>query len=1084
MERAVRNFRRPSAGKAGRALPLFALVLLLIGLVVALPASTLAQGGEEPQPQPEATPFPPPPRLDPPAQGPGFNPHPGRSVDQLGLHGAANAVEFEPQLRVTLGESPQPPAGESAGLSVEPGADGGGLIGPQGVAGEGAQTNVLQAGGWNLRGGESFEGAFGPGVSCDLSGGSAAWRLLDQGPDGFDRTWGQDSSNPLGGEGKSAWPAAGGKDKVDPQLGNYPDNLESWMICGPFDFSTAADVYADFWLWMDIELHADWFYFGASIDNQTFDVAYWSGDSGGWTYQPFWLTGYAGYSQVWLAWIFESDGSNPQSYPGAWVDDISIWSYDVQIDPNGNLAQNGSFEDGGQGWSVYFGPPAVNGQVSLAGEVGPANSYITDLSSVDGKYSALIYADGELDDFLYQTFKVPAGTTDVQFNFWFAVTTNETSRGADWFCASLADFSDPQNPTLVVDLGCLDAAYSTGVWQEVIYTLSLDEVADALTAGNVSLVFELYNRGASGTGTAAWIDFVRFYATGGEAGAHVDGNEPNDDPASATALDCGATANGTIGDVYDGYGDEDWFRLDNVPQGRIDLNIDARTLSPPSELDSVIYLYDSDQTTLLDSNDDDGTTYDSYLVYTNTVNSSATYYVNVVSYDGYGSADHFYQLKVDCADTGSGPDMPPTPPGGQTNTWTLMLYLNAEDKSFEQTLLKYIDDLEKIVKAKNNPVWLNITVLYDGPGSGDTVRYRLQPDGMSYTNGVNRWPLSEQNLGDRDTLAAFVKWSMDTYPAEKYYLAIDDHGHGVYGISWDKTNGNDSLTPPEIYSALKEATLNGQRKIDIFDYEACLMGMAENAYDVKDWVDYVTFSEQISWGLDTYPQYFSDLMATDTPVTVGTRIVDRYNTQANNAGYPHTISLIDTGRMADVKRAVTALGDALVATGNKNAVTAARNNAQAFAADNDATNPLLADYVDLWDLADKTAGLTGVNSVAAQVKAAVTNAVVTEKHVGGTIDGFNWDHSGARGLSIYYPAVNSSSAFSNYVAQRLFKMTLDESGIEGRWDEFLKWAVTETGNGAGNGLGGGDRKGMTGARFLQPKLGGTKFIYLPFIVKQ
>lgn len=1072
MERVVRNFRRPSAGKAGRALPLFALILLLIGLVVALPASTLAQG-----PQPEATPFPPPPRLDPPAQGPGFNPHPRRSVDQLGLHSAANAVEFEPQLRLTLGESPQPPAGESAGLN----AGGGGLTGPQGVAGEGAQANVLQAGGWTLRGGESFEGAFGPGVSCNVDkSGPPTWELLNDGPSGLDIRWGQVVSNPLAGQ-FAAWPAAGGADGAppNPDVG-YPPDLRSWMICGPFDFSAAADVYVDFWLWLDIELGADVLYFGASVDNQTFDAVYWSGNSGGWTYQPFWLTGYAGYSQVWLAWIFESDGSNLEPYQGAWVDEISIWSYDVQIDPNGNLVQNGSFEDGFQGWSYDFGPPAVTGQVSLAGEVGPANSNITDWTSVDGQYSALIYADGELDDFLYQTFSVPAGTTDIQFNFWFAVTTNETSRGADWFCASLADFSAPQNPLLLVDLGCLDAVYSTGVWQEVIYTLSAGEVAQ-LAGKDVSLVFELYNRGASGTGTAAWIDFVRFYATGGGAGAHVDGNEPNDDPTSATGLACGATANGAIGDVYDGYGDEDWFRLDNVPLGRIDLNINARTLSPPSELDSVIYLYDSDQTTLLDSNDDDGLTYDSYLVYTNTVSSSATYYVNVVSYDGYGSADHFYDLEVSCAGAGAGPGEPPTPPGGLADTWTLMLYLNAEDKSFEPTLLKYIQDMEDVLKGKE--LFLKVTVLYDGPANGDTVRYLLDAN-RDYHNGVNRWPLSEQNLGDRDTLAAFVKWSMDTYPAENYYLAIDDHGHGAYGISWDKTNGNDSLTPPEIYSALKEATLNGQRKVDIFDYEACLMGMAENAYDVKDWVDYVTFSEQINWGLDTYPQYFSDLMAADTPVTVGTRIVDRYNAQANNAGYPHTISLIETGQMADVKRAVSELGDALVATGDKNAVTAARNNAQAFAADNDATNPLLADYVDLWDLADKTAGLPGVSSAAALVKTAVTNAVVTEKHAGGAVDGFNWDHSGAQGLSIYYPAVNSSSAFSNYIAQRLFKMTVLESGIDGRWDEFLKWAVTESGNGAGNGLGGGNRKGMTGARFLQPKLGGTKYVYLPFIVKK
>jgi len=367
----------------------------------------------------------------------------------------------------------------------------------------------------------------------------------------------------------------------------------------------------------------------------------------------------------------------------------------------------------------------------------------------------------------------------------------------------------------------------------------------------------------------------------------------------------------------------------------------------------------------------------------------------------------------------------------------------------------------------------------------------------SYTNGVNKWPLNEQNVGDRDTLASFIAWSMDNYPAENYYLALDDHGHGVYGVSWDETNNNDELTPPEVYSALKDATNNGDRKIDIIDYEACLMGIAEQAYDVSQWVDYVLFSQQISWGLNTYPNYFANLQAVDTPPAVGANIVQIYHTQANNEGRPHTISLINTNDMGAVKAAATALGDALSQNGvddpaRRNAVTAVRNNSQAFAGDVDATNPAYADYIDLRDLADKalSEGLISV-SVAQQVRDAVNNAVEAEAHASGNVDNFFWDHFAASGLSVYYPAGNASAAFNDYTQGRLFQMTEDD-GVPGHWDEFLVWAVPEGSNGTSGGIGGDDRKGLWGGRFLQQKgadsatsniVSTPPTIYLPLVLK-
>lgn len=1084
-----------------------AIVLTTIIVAAALlsPDRSLAQTGgpDQAKPDPVRTSLPPSPppalQLNPPTATPepgAIQASPSRQAGNSNLE----VVRFRPDISLRRGESPLSIAAEKP----DGAADSSSLKRPAGETGGPQESyqaldiaGLLSPLDWNLLVYEDFEGVF-PG----------AWILEDFSDDSYERTWGDNNYISQSGFW-SAWPAAGGADRLDPNEYYYPNNLDSWMEYGPLDFSNMADVFVSFGLWYETEPQYDWVYFCASIDFVNYNCDYWSGDSDGWTDQAYWLTSYAGYSEVWLAWVFQSDSSIVDD--GPFVDEIYVWGYDISVpppppptpDPDGELIQNGSFETGDlTDWeSESYSLSSMSTVEEEAGQrsslrsdadhklssdaidtlkdtLGIASVGVTDATAVDGQYSAYLWQSEVGNDFLYQTINVPSDVTDVVLNFWFGVTTYETDVGNDWFCVSMSDPADHSD--IWVDLGCMDAYYTTGYWQEVLYNLDASEIS-ALAGKSVDFVFELYNRGGDETGTAGWVDYVRVYATGGgSAGDHIDPNEPNDDYGEATPINCGDTISGTIGDAMGSYGDVDWFRMSNVPSGQLDIDIKADTQVPPSALDSVVSLWDS-SLDLVTWNDDDGISYDSYITYTNPTTDS-TFYIRVESYSGYGGPDSFYDLTVQCGDSGSGP-----PPGGNeqppenTAAWTVMLYLNAEDRGFEPILRKYISDIEQYIGSKNS--FLNVVVLFDGPGDGDTWRYLVQPNG-AYTNGTNRWHLGELNMGDPDTLANFGNWAMDQYPAENYYLAIDDHGHGVYGISWDSTDGNDALTPPELYSALKDITNNGSRKIDIFDYEACLMGMAENAYDVREWVDYVVFFEQISWGLDTYPRYFNDLAATHTPLSVGTRIINRYHTEADNAGYPHTISLIDTAQMAGVKQATTALGDALQETGDRTAVNNRRSNAQAFAADNDATNPVLADYIDLWDLADKTASLSGVGSAAAQVETAVENAVVIERHSSGTIDGFHWDHSGVHGLSIYYPASNASSAFRDYTAPRLFKMSTDESDINGRWDEFLSWAITTGGNGAGNGLGGDDRRGMTGARFLQPKLGGSSFVYLPLVLRQ
>jgi hypothetical protein len=104
----------------------------------------------------------------------------------------------------------------------------------------------------------------------------------------------------------------------------------------------------------------------------------------------------------------------------------------------------------------------------------------------------------------------------------------------------------------------------------------------------------------------------------------------------------------------------------------------------------------------------------------------------------------------------------------------------------------------------------------------------------------------------------------------------------------------------------------------------------------------------------------------------------------------------------------------------------------------------------------------------------VSSAVIIERHASGVVDGSIWNHSGAHGLSIYYPATRYSSAFAPYTSGSIYRMSAD-----GRWDEFLQWSLP------------GTQRGMHGTRAsfrltAADNLGTfifKHFVYLPLVRK-
>ena len=115
--------------------------------------------------------------------------------------------------------------------------------------------------------------------------------------------------------------------------GPYPNNVNSWMVAGPFDLTDATDAQVQFHAWIDTEYRStdehDDFAIYASVDGQHFSGTGWWGNwagpdhCNGWCNDTFDLTDVCGQPKVWIAVRFRSD-SNSTNDEGVYVDDIEV----------------------------------------------------------------------------------------------------------------------------------------------------------------------------------------------------------------------------------------------------------------------------------------------------------------------------------------------------------------------------------------------------------------------------------------------------------------------------------------------------------------------------------------------------------------------------------------------------------------------------------------------------------------------------------------------------------------------------------------------------------------------------------------
>jgi hypothetical protein len=365
--------------------------------------------------------------------------------------------------------------------------------------------------------------------------------------------------------------------------------------------------------------------------------------------------------------------------------------------------------------------------------------------------------------------------------------------------------------------------------------------------------------------------------------------------------------------------------------------------------------------------------------------------------------------------------------------WTILIYADAHtnpgETDLHQALQNHLNDLQSNLTSTQG---INVVVL--AGANPDYIYY--------FHNGTyNVNPLSQPiNFGDPSSLANFLNWGIQNYPAKKYLLLLWDHGSGwrkrsaKRDICFDDYFGNSSLTLPELKQAFQNAVNLLGRKIDVVVLNACLMGTIEVDYQLKDLVDYLVSSEASMPDAPLWGESLKKLVSNPgmSPRDLAITIADTFYNQAYKA---YQSGLLQEGATIAVKdpSIIDKIADDIYyfahylrdcVQSDAQVIMNIRDNTTKFAP----YSNFPPYYIDLYEFADviaKNATYDALKTAAQNLTHDIDTSLIYCKYFG-----FNC----AKGYSIWFPRLNEfdQDSANKYLALDFAKST---SGTE--WRRFL-----------------------------------------------
>jgi parallel beta-helix repeat protein len=300
--------------------------------------------------------------------------------------------------------------------------------------------------------------------------------------------------------------------------------------------------------------------------------------------------------------------------------------------------------------------------------------------------------------------------------------------------------------------------------------------------------------------------------------------------------------------------------------------------------------------------------------------------------------------------------------------WTVLVYMDGDNDLEEYAIADFLemseigsgDEFNIVVLFDRSPDYATAYDNWTGARRG-MVRSGDTP-GLAWGTAVG----GDVNMGNKQTLTDFCQWGMSSYPAARYALILWNHGGGwsksltlqarpFKEICYDYTSGS-VLSVADVKDAICAATFT--KPFSLIGFDACLMGMAEVAYEMSQTqASVMVASEDLEpsngW---PYADVFAQLKVSPAmgPAQLGAIIVDSYY---NSYGRSQTMSAVDLREMGTVVEGITALGCCIPR--------------------------------------DESSNPRNCAAKATELMTALDKAVIRERH------GDDWD--GSHGLSIYFP---------------------------------------------------------------------------------
>ncbi|MBU1752825.1 PEGA domain-containing protein [bacterium] len=383
--------------------------------------------------------------------------------------------------------------------------------------------------------------------------------------------------------------------------------------------------------------------------------------------------------------------------------------------------------------------------------------------------------------------------------------------------------------------------------------------------------------------------------------------------------------------------------------------------------------------------------------------------------------------------------------------WTFMVYLDGDNKLESSAIADFIE-----MANVGSDDYINIVVQFDRINGYDssydnwttTKRFYVTRE-MTPTKGNALEDIGEANMGDPTVLADFMNWAMSKYPAKRYTTILCNHGGGwkqlkaiqpklpYKEICVDDTS-KDVLFMEEVKEALATTTTNLGQKIDLVGFDACLMGMIEVGYWIKDYAGVMVGSEESEPGYGwPYTPILSMLTQNPTmPAKELSKImVQEYIKSYGSMTYNVTLSAIDLDKIHEVGSCTNNLVN-LINNGYWDKIKYARDNVQEYS---DRTHIDLSHFVRRICAAIPE---TNIQNTANRLIETIDSAIIANGEKG---------YPDSHGLAIYLPdpnPVNEQSYDENYDYIDFARATIWDEFLKSYYDNYVKGTITMLGSSA------------------------------------